>query len=237
MAKEIRLSDKVEHWTLEKLIPYSKINARVHPKEQVEQIAASITEFGFTAPILVDDKNGILAGHGRHAAAKMLKMKKVPVIQLKHLNEVQRRAYMIADNKIPLSAQWDAKRLDIELKALTKNGYDLLLTGFSEEDIARLSDDLDEMSLRQTSAASTTPTSSKPNASSDDEDEDEDDEDDDAAPSAPQLDMVTLSFIVADKQRDFILETIQQCRAQHKLKNNGDALVKLCQQWKEQYDV
>jgi hypothetical protein len=236
MAKEIRLSDKVEHWTLEKLIPYSKINARVHPKEQVEQIAASITEFGFTAPILVDDKNGILAGHGRHAAAKMLKMKKVPVIQLKHLNEIQRRAYMIADNKIPLSAQWDAKRLDTELKALTKNGYDLLLTGFSEEDIARLSDDLDEMSLRQTSAASSPPTPTKPNDSSDDEDEDEDDEES-SAPSAPQMDMVTISFIVADKQRDFILETIQQCRAQHKLKNNGDALVKLCQQWKEQYDV
>lgn len=237
MPKEIKLSDKVEHWTLEKLVPYSKINARVHPKEQVDQIAASITEFGFTAPILVDDKNGILAGHGRYAAAKLLKMKKVPVIQLKHLNDIQRRAYMIADNKIPLSAQWDAKKLDTELKALTKNGYDLLLTGFSEEDIARLSDDLDEMSLRQTSSAASTPTTpSKPNASSDDDDEDE--EDGDGTPQgAPQMDMVTLSFIVADKQRDFILETIQQCRAQHKLKNNGDALVKLCQQWKEQYDA
>src|SRR5678816_4091035 len=124
MTKSITLSDKVEHWKIEKLVPLTKINVRVHPKEQVEQIAASITEFGFTAPILVDDKAGILAGHGRLAAAKQLKMKVVPVIQLKHLSEVQRRAYMIADNKIPLAAQWDAKRLDKELKALSKSGYD-----------------------------------------------------------------------------------------------------------------
>lgn len=236
MTKSITLSDKVEHWRIEKLVPYTKVNARVHPKEQVEQIAASIMEFGFTAPILVDDKAGILAGHGRLAAAKSLKLKVVPVIQLKHLNEIQRRAYMIADNKIPLAAQWDAKRLDRELKALSKSGYDVLITGFSEEDIARLTDDLDEMELRETSRGGGT---SKDD--DEDDDEDDDDEDDGSAPpgksSPPPTDMVALNFIVSDKQRDFILEVIAQAKAQHKLKNNGDALVKICQQWKEQYDA
>lgn len=231
MTKSITLSDKVEHWKVERLVPYTKLNVRVHPKEQVEQIAASITEFGFTAPILVDDKAGILAGHGRLSAAKKIGMKVVPVIQLKHLNEVQRRAYMIADNKIPLSAQWDAKRLDKELKALSKSGYDILITGFSEADIARLTDDLDEMELRETSRGGG---GAGGGASKDDDD------DDDKAPStkpSPATDMVALNFIVSDKQRDFILEVLAQAKTQHKLKNNGDALVKIMQQWKEQYDA
>lgn len=233
MTKAITLSDKVEHWKVERLVPYTKLNVRVHPKEQVEQIAASITEFGFTAPILVDDKAGILAGHGRLSAAKKLGMKVVPVIQLKHLNEVQRRAYMIADNKIPLSAQWDAKRLDKELKALSKSGYDILITGFSEADMARLTDDLDEMELRETSRGG----GGGAGGGSSKDDDDDDDSVSSSIKPLPPTDMVALNFIVSDKQRDFILEVIAQSKTQHKLKNNGDALVKICQQWKEQYDA
>lgn len=226
MAKDTTdLLSKIQFWTIEKLVPYTKRNARVHPKDQIDQIAASISEFGFTAPILVDEDSGILAGHGRLAAAKQLKLKKVPVIQFKHLTEVQRRAYMIADNKIPLSAQWDSKKLSSELDALAKSGYDILITGFSEHDIARLADDLDEITLRETAA--------KPPVTSKDDDDDDDDDESAAAPSVPQTDMVSLTFIVSDKQRDFILETIQLARAKHKLKNNGDALVKISQQWKE----
>lgn len=119
------------------LIPYAK-NARTHSDAQVAQIAASIREFGWTNPILVDGENGIIAGHGRLMAAQKLGLADVPVIELAGLSEAQKRAYVIADNKLALNAGWDAELLALEFGELEGLGFDLALTGFGEEEIAAL---------------------------------------------------------------------------------------------------
>lgn len=124
-------------WELSKLKPYEK-NARTHSQEQVEQIAASIVEFGFTNPILVDEKDGIIAGHGRLMAANHLGLAKVPVIVLSHMTEAQKRAYIIADNQLALKAGWDEGLLRKELEALEQSGFDLSLVGFSEEELSEI---------------------------------------------------------------------------------------------------
>lgn len=120
---------KIEMWPVERLVPYER-NARTHSREQVSQIAASIQEFGFTNPILVDSDDGILAGHGRLAAAKDLAMDQVPVIVLDHLTPAQRRAYVLADNQIALNAGWDEEVLKQELAGLELQDFNLELLGF-----------------------------------------------------------------------------------------------------------
>lgn len=126
-------------------MPYAN-NARTHSEEQVAQICASIREFGFTNPLLIDEKGEIIAGHGRLTAAKKLNMGEVPTIELKGLSEAQKRAYVIADNKLALNAGWDEELLKAELEALQWQGYDLELTGFSEDELKTmgLSDEIDE---------------------------------------------------------------------------------------------
>lgn len=119
------------------LIPYAR-NSRTHSDEQVAQIAASIREFGWTNPVLLDGDRGIIAGHGRVLAARKLGIDSVPCIELKHLSETQRRAYIIADNKLALNAGWDLDALSVELRALKGDAYSLELTGFSEAEIATL---------------------------------------------------------------------------------------------------
>jgi len=128
----------IEELLTDDLIPYAR-NSRTHSKEQVGQIAQSIKEFGFTNPVLIDQENGIIAGHGRVLAAQKLKMDKVPTIRLSHLSEAQKRAYVIADNKLALNAGWDAEMLAVEFKELQDMEFDLSLTGFSDEEIANLS--------------------------------------------------------------------------------------------------
>ncbi|WP_370032416.1 site-specific DNA-methyltransferase [Qipengyuania mesophila] len=112
------------------LRPYSR-NARTHSKKQIKQIAASIERFGFTNPVLISDDGEIVAGHGRVEAAKLLKWKTVPTITLSHLSETERRAYVLADNKLALNAGWDKEILAIELQALVDLEFDVELTGFS----------------------------------------------------------------------------------------------------------
>jgi DNA modification methylase len=131
------IPDHIEIWPTERLVPYSK-NARTHSPEQAAQIAASIIEFGFVNPILVDTNSGIIAGHGRLLAARKLGMLKVPVVVLDHLNETQRRAYILADNKIAENAGWDEELLAEEIRALQTEGFDAALTGFSSEELDSL---------------------------------------------------------------------------------------------------
>lgn len=130
---------RIEMWPLPRLVPYER-NARTHSPEQVAQIAASIQEFGFTNPILVDGADGILAGHGRLAAAKDMGLAEVPVIVLDHLSPEQRRAYVIADNQLALNAGWDMELLQQEVAGLNLADFDLSLLGFDESAIARLLD-------------------------------------------------------------------------------------------------
>ena len=119
------------------LIPYAR-NSRTHSDAQVGQIAASIKEFGFLNPIIVDGNSGIIAGHGRVLAMQKLGMADVPVIDASHLTDIQRRAYVIADNKLALNADWDSEMLRVELDELGKDGFDLELTGFSLDEVATL---------------------------------------------------------------------------------------------------
>jgi len=113
------------------LIPYAR-NARTHTDAQVAQIAASIKEFGWTNPVLIDGERGIIAGHGRVMAARKLGLSHVPVIELSHLTEAQKRAYILADNQLAMNAGWDNDLLKIELQDLSAEGFDLSLIGFSE---------------------------------------------------------------------------------------------------------
>jgi DNA modification methylase len=119
------------------LTPYAR-NSRTHSDEQVAQIAASIKEFGWTNPILIDGEKGIIAGHGRLKAAMRLGLEEIPAIELSHLTEIQKKALIIADNKLALNAGWDNELLSLELEELELEGLDLSLTGFGEEEISAL---------------------------------------------------------------------------------------------------
>jgi DNA modification methylase len=119
------------------LTPYAR-NSRTHSDEQIAQIAASIKEFGWTNPILIDGEKGIIAGHGRLKAAMRLGLEEIPAIELSHLTEIQKKALIIADNKLALNAGWDNELLSLELEELELEGLDLSLTGFGEEEISAL---------------------------------------------------------------------------------------------------
>ena len=116
------------------LIPYVN-NARTHSEQQVLQIAASIKEFGFNSPVLVDGENGIIAGHGRVMAAKKLGLDEVPTIELKHLTKTQKKAYILADNRLALNSGWDNDLLALELGELSDDGFDLDLLGFDVDEL------------------------------------------------------------------------------------------------------
>ena len=119
-------------------------NARTHSKRQVRQIADSIERFGFTNPVLVSDNDEIIAGHGRVMAAKLIGLAEVPTLRLAHLSDVERRAYVIADNKLALNAGWDSEILAIELQGLIDLDFDLSVTGFSLAEIDIVLDDARE---------------------------------------------------------------------------------------------
>lgn len=135
MKQDVR--QKIEHIAVDALIPYAK-NSRTHSEAQVSQIAGSIREFGFTNPVLIDADDGIIAGHGRVLAAHKLNLVDVPCIRLAHLTDTQRRAYIIADNKLALNAEWDDAMLSCEFADLLAAGYDTELTGFTADEIAAL---------------------------------------------------------------------------------------------------
>ena len=137
---------QIEGWRIERLIPYAR-NARVHSDAQVAQIAASIAEFGFNNPVLTDPEGGIIAGHGRVMAARKLNYTHVPVITLGHLTPNQKRAFMLADNKLALNAGWDDDMLRLELEALAAQDFSLELTGFDEQELQNLLAEVGEVSL------------------------------------------------------------------------------------------
>lgn len=129
--KTVRVSD---------LIPYAR-NSRTHSEAQVAKIAASIKEFGFLNPVIIDGKNGIIAGHGRVMAAQKIGITEVPAVEASHLTDAQRRAYIIADNRLALDAGWDDEMLRVEFAELADAGFDLDLTGFGADEINGVSFD------------------------------------------------------------------------------------------------
>lgn len=162
MREEMESSGlQVEYLPVETLVPYAR-NARTHSDAQVDEIVQAIDEFGWTNPILIDGNGGIIAGHGRLLAASRLSLEKVPCIRLTHLSDAQRRAYILADNRIPLNSGWDEALLKLELAELDVLGFDLPVMGFSDEELAKL--------LEDSAAAPAAPKAGIENASSDDDD-------------------------------------------------------------------
>jgi site-specific DNA-methyltransferase (adenine-specific) len=137
MEQKVNPADKVERWKIERLVPYAR-NARTHSDEQVAQIAASIREWGWTTPVLVDEDGGIIAGHGRTLAAQRLQMTEVPVMVARGWSDAKKRAYILADNKLALNAGWENELLNLELSELKELDFDLELIGFSADEIAAL---------------------------------------------------------------------------------------------------
>jgi ParB-like chromosome segregation protein Spo0J len=134
---------KIEYLKTSDLSVYEK-NARTHSEIQIQQIAASIREFGFTNPVLIDSEDGIIAGHGRVMAARKLGLAEVPCIRLGHLTETQKRAYIIADNKLALNSGWDEEMLGLELADLREADFDLDLIGFDAGEIEPIVDDTND---------------------------------------------------------------------------------------------
>jgi ParB-like chromosome segregation protein Spo0J len=127
-------ADRVERWPVAKLVPNAR-NARTHSDEQIAQLAASIEEWGWTIPGLVDEAGGIIAGHGRILAAHRLGLEDVPVMVAAGWTDAKKRAYMLADNKLTLNAEWDLERLAVEIAELRASDFDISLIGFSESEI------------------------------------------------------------------------------------------------------
>lgn len=150
-----RYTEKLEIIDISKLIPYAN-NARTHSDEQIKKIQSSIREFGFVNPVLIDKNYGIIAGHGRVEAAKREGMTEVPCVWVEHLTEAQKKAYILADNRLAEDAGWDMELLKIELEELKEIDFDIDLTGFSGEELADIlkkpdSLDLDEQSDKDSS--------------------------------------------------------------------------------------
>ena len=135
--KKVKVSD---------LIPYAN-NSRTHSDEQVLQIASSIKEFGFLNPIIVDGENGIIAGHGRVMAAKKLGIDELPCIDASHLTEAQKKAYIIADNKLALNAEWDDEILRSEIESIAGFNFEIDILAFSEKEITKLFDDFADVKI------------------------------------------------------------------------------------------
>ena len=133
----VAFADRIELWPIDRLRPYER-NPRTHSEAQVDQIAASMVEFGWTNPVLVDEQGGVLAGHGRLLAARKLGLAEVPVIRFEHLSEAQKRAYLIADNTLALQAGWSEELLASELAWLRDESFDLDLIGFDATELERL---------------------------------------------------------------------------------------------------
>src|SRR5262244_2871468 len=136
MFKNVMVN-QIEHWPIDRLVPFKR-NARTHTALQVAQVAASIAEFGFVNPVLTASDGVIIAGHARLLAARKLALKQVPVIVLDHLSPTQRRALVIADNRLALNAGWDEELLHLELAALREEDFNLECLGFDDDEMAAL---------------------------------------------------------------------------------------------------
>lgn len=138
----------IEKISVDKLIPYAN-NARTHSDEQVAQIAASIREFGFNNPVLIAEDDTIIAGHGRVMAARKLNLSEVPCLRLNHLTPTQRKAYILADNKLALNAGWDVDLLRLEIQDLMNEKFAIELTGFDLQELAKILDNQEDLELNE----------------------------------------------------------------------------------------
>ena len=225
------MAKRLEMWPVERLQPYAR-NARVHSERQVEKIAASIREFGFTAPILVDSADGILAGHGRLQAAQLLELQQVPVVVLDHLDEEQRRAYLLADNRLAEDATWDEELLSKELAAID---LDPRVLGFDEDDLKRLHDGLELLNLEEMSSGGTSsgtervePEMGRPGATPP-EAEDDGTTAEDESGGVEERHVFSVNMRWDD--RESVLTAVRMAKERWGLEGMPEALATLCREW------
>jgi ParB-like chromosome segregation protein Spo0J len=224
------MAKRLEMWPLERLRPYER-NARTHSAEQLEQLQASIKEFGFTAPILVDGSDGVVAGHGRLAAAKLLGLAEVPVVVLDHLSEEQRRQYVLADNKLAENAGWDLELLALELEAIE---IDPAVLGFGEADLARLQDGLELGEFEQVAAAGPGTERAEPEHQGGlglEPREVEDADVDATAESGEVEERHVFSCNLLWDDREVVLAAVRLAKEKHSLEGTPEALVQVCREW------
>jgi ParB-like chromosome segregation protein Spo0J len=228
------MAERIELWPVEQLVPFEG-NARTHSAAQVAQLAASIQRFGFLAPILVDGESGILAGHGRLMAARELGMQQVPVVVLDHLTPEERRAYVLADNKIAENAGWDEERLAAELGALMEVEFDLNALGFSDDDLRRLTDGLELGAFEQLSQQlapgvehAEPEDQGSPGLGMDGE---EDEDADATAESGEAEERHVFSASMRWDDREQVLQAVAAAKARHGLEGTAEALALVCREW------
>lgn len=224
------MAQRIELWPVERLVPFEN-NARVHDDEQVAQIAASIEQFGFTAPLLVDGESGILAGHGRLAAARSLGMVEVPVVVLDHLSPEQRRAYVIADNKLAENAGWDMGKLDAELRVLMTADFDLSAMGFSDEDLQRLEDGLELEQFEELSQGFERAEPEQQGGLGLEPREMEDADENASAESGEVEERHVFSCNLLWDDREVVLAAVRLAKEKHGLEGTPEALVQVCREW------
>ena len=199
---------------LNSLIPYER-NANTHPEEQIEQIANSIRQWGWTVPVLIDEKGMVIAGHGRIFAAQKLKLDEVPCIVADQWTEDQKRAYVIADNKLQEGSEWDYSAMASELRSLTDSGFDIDLTGMSASEFHVFSgtESDDEFSFDFTPAVTLVGVSEAVN-SSDDEPRKKTDEG-----------YVEFALVMQEENKQRLMNRLKELKAQHGVGSNEDALM------------
>ena len=203
-AKKPDFADKIIYKNVKDLKPFDK-NPKQHSKEQIQKISESIIEFGFNNPILIADDNEIIAGHGRILAAKKLKLKEVPTLTLSHLNKTQRKAYVIADNKLSEGQEWDENLVTEILTELKEENFDLDLTGFAQEEI----DDLLGMDIDLNDPE---PAGADP---------EENPENDPQLPDGPK-EFYKMVFTFTDEQRQQVLKAIDKAKKKGEFIKTGN---------------
>lgn len=199
------------------LIPYCR-NPRLHSPEQIRQLAGSMKEFGWTMPVLRGEDNGIVAGHGRVMAAQLLGWPNAPVVTARGWPESKKRAYVIADNKLALNATWDIDLLSTEIEALREEDFDINLLGFSDEDLARMADDLTANQFQaadQSTGAAASPVTNQ------------------VTTVRIDADLVALSIPMTPSQRTTILEAVERAKAMFSLQQSGEALCQIARRFLE----
>lgn len=228
---------KITYIPVEALVANPK-NARLHSPEQIQKLATSIRNFGFTNPVLIAGDNELVAGHGRLEAARVVGLDKIPTIDLSHLSADQRRAYAIADNKIPLEASWDYDLLKSELESLDLSGFDLALTAFSGAELDALLKSAEDMlpsvlpTAQPTQPANPLPTPG--NADNDFEDfEDTEETPEDEGdyttegpePKASDREYSNFELVMLHENKLLLVETLNNIRQQMSFEKIEDALV------------
>lgn len=193
----------IKYLSPDKLIPYVN-NSRTHSESQITQVAASIKEFGFTNPILLDEDNGVIAGHGRLLAAKKLGLDSVPTVKLENLTDAQRKAYIIADNKLATNAGWDVDLLSLEMQNLKELDFDLGITGFELEEINALLRSSDEKEFEY-----------------------DFDDDEESQPTKTVEGYAEFSVVLQQENKDKVLELIQQMKFEHNTTSTEEAFMAL----------